>query len=143
MSDEIDRSMELSNQLKEKSDQIEILKDKIENLENDKLTLQDMKDALNDDLTDAQNAAEEAEKERDERTHDRDEIAEELRRTRVTMLEFLRKIEFDPLSECLLCFFDWRAAGFSKPTHLAGCEIKLLIYQLDMGLARPAYAMPK
>lgn len=113
----------------------------IRQLTKEKLEVEKLKDDLDSELTAAQNAADDAEGERDQRTHEMEVAVEDLREARRTMLEFLRKIEFDPMGDCLLCFFDWEAARYKKPSHTVDCELKLLIFKLDMDLNKPPYAM--
>lgn len=98
-------------------------------------------DDFRTEASEAVDACEIAEKERDERTDDRDEAVDQLHLVRVGMLEFLRKIEFDPIGVCPFCAFDWELAGFKKRTHVVGCELKLKIFQLDMEISKPGYAM--
>lgn len=121
--------------------EISHLKETVTKLNDEKISMETKNDELNSELVDAQGAAEVAEEERDERTEERDQAVDELRQVRLTMLEFLRQIEFNFNADCPRCFFDWRAMGIKKQTHRVDCELKLTIYQLDMDLNKPTYKM--
>lgn len=113
----------------------------IRQLTKEKIEVEKLKDDINSELTAAQNAADDAEGERDQRTHEMEVAVADLREARRSMLEFLRQIEFNFKADCPRCFFDWRALGLKKQSHRSDCELKLLIYRLDMDLNKPPYAI--
>lgn len=129
-------------EVKELKETIIHQKEVIGNLTKEKERLENVQDELNKEISDTNDACEDAEIERDQRTEEKDQAVEDLRQVRRSMLEFLRTIEFGRLSWiCPRCRHDWQAAGEKKPGHGLDCELKLMIFQLDMDLTRPTYKM--